>query len=137
MGKKACICTKWFPDGFQDPFSTKGAWILDNFGVPFGAPKSPQNATLAENGVTRIGCLSIFVLFPLFSAFYLDLSPIFDEKSTFFSLFFSMPSRLFCKLATLTIVRILQVQTRFSIFQLCKKTENLFKKSVKNLNPEK
>ena len=66
MGKKACNCTKWSPDGVQDPFPPKVSGIFDYFWLPFGPPKSTQNATLAENGVTRTGCLSILVFFPVF-----------------------------------------------------------------------
>ena len=43
--------------------------FLTIFGPSLDPPKSTQNATLAENGVTRTGCLSIFVLFPFLSAF--------------------------------------------------------------------
>ena len=107
---------------FWSPF-----WV--DLGTRPGAQNRPKTRPLAENEVTGTGVLSIFQLFRFFPAFSLDVCPIFDEKSMFFPLLFSMRFRLFCNLATLTIIRVLQVQTRFFNFRIFppKKCKNVRK----------
>jgi len=104
------------PDGAQE---WSGSMSLAPFG-PFLAslwsPKIDPKRDLGRKWGHRNRLFIDFSAFPVFPAFLLDFSPIFNEKSMFFPLLFSMSSCFFCNLATLTIVRILQVQTRFFTF---------------------
>ena len=87
-GKKGVQPHKMIPRWLPGPIPYEGLVDFELFLDPFGAPKSTQNATLAENGVTGNGVLSIFLLFLFYLIYLRDFSPIFDRKSMFPPLFF-------------------------------------------------
>jgi len=118
--------------------------LLGNFGSPSGAQKSTKNRFLAEKASPEATFLSFFLFFLLLFAFLIDFVINFHQKSMFFRSFFSIPSRLFFNMATLTIVCILHIQMHFFIFpnfqkigkNLPKFNGKYFQKKTPKMTPE-
>ena len=95
--------------------------LLASFGHPAGFQKSTKNRSQAEKASPKTTFLAIFNVVLLYFTFWIGFSSILDENLMFSVFFFAMSCGLVSNLATLTIVRILRVQTHSFIFPFSKK----------------